>query len=109
MMPTRWASTSTSGAGDFTLMVHTAPSNEAQGGTDDVAYVAYGYNSLGLRNTSGIITPPGNEAPILFERQAVGQHVHFFQVVRRQDDGASHIVSWPLKAIPWKGYCPLVT
>ncbi len=74
------------GAGDFTLMVHTAPSNEAQGGTDDVAYVAYGSwstehslaiellnenftNSLGLRNTSGIITPPGNEAPILFERQ----------------------------------------
>ena len=70
-----------SGPGDFTLMVLPAVSGE-----DDAAFVAYGAwstehtisierlddnftNSLGLGNSSGLISPPGNEAPILFHRQ----------------------------------------
>jgi hypothetical protein len=66
------------GAGDFTLITVAGISGEE-------AFVAYGSwstehsiaieklndnftNSLGLINTSGIVSPPGNEAPVLFHR-----------------------------------------
>jgi len=68
------------GPGDFTLMVVSfAPG-------DSRAYIAYGAwstdhtisieqldenftNSLGLKRSSGLLSPPGNEAPILFHRR----------------------------------------